>query len=219
MIDRFVELIQPLFESWGYLIVGGGAFFENSIGLGLLVPGETLVLLGGFYAAEGSLRAVGVAVAAFGGGTVGDTIGYVIGRTAGRRLLDMPRLGRLLGGRRLAQAERYYARHGGKTVFLGRFIPVLRSMGPFLAGTSGLGFGRFTGYNVAGAALWASGITLIGFLIGSGYGYAREVLGGVGALALLILVVLVAGSAIRRRRRAALKESAETPIHRDDERG
>ena len=118
---------------------------------------------------------------------LGDNVGYVLGRRYGRGILERvgPRVG--LSAAKLAAADRYYASHGGKTVFLGRFIPVVRSVGFILAGAAGLPWRRFIVYDVAGAAIWATGHTVLGYLIGASYERWEKYLTPFG---LLILVVL-----------------------------
>ena len=208
MLDRIVDFIRPYFAEWGYLIVGVAGFLENSVGAGLVFPGETMVILGGFYAASGDVSVVWVAIIAALAGVAGDNVGYFIGRRYGRRFLQ--RFGRLifLSPRRIDKAEGFYRRHGGKTVFLGRFIPVVRSLGCLVAGMSHLSYPRFFAYDAAGAALWAVANTAVGYLLGKGYERVERYLGGAGLLALLLLIGLVALSAWWGRR-LARKKSAE----------
>ncbi|HVM11159.1 MAG TPA: DedA family protein [Actinomycetota bacterium] len=204
MIERVVEFLRPYFADWGYVLVGTAGFLENSIGAGLILPGETIVILGGFYAASGDLSFVAVATIAAVAGALGDNVGYLIGNRFGRRVLD--RFGRFLflSPARVARAEDFYRRHGGKTVFLGRFIPVVRSLGCLIAGMSRLSYRRFVVYDLLGATIWAVGNTFVGYLIGRGYERVERYLGGAGVAALLLLIVLVWLSAwwSRRRRRA-----------------
>lgn len=200
MLDRIVDFLRPLFDSWGYLIVGGATFLENSIGAGVLVPGETLVLVGAFFAAQGSLSPAWVAAAALIGGVAGDNLGYLIGRRAGRPFLERH------GGRfffpeeRLEKAERFYREHGGKTVFLGRFVPVVRAFGCLLAGASQMNYGRFFLYDFAGAVIWAGGHTAIGYLVGGQYELIERYLSGAGLVIFLLLVLLIVGGNWWRKR-------------------
>lgn len=204
MVERVVEFFRPYMVEYGYVIVGVATLLENSLGAGLVVPGETLVLIAAFYAAIGQLDPVVIAVVASAGAVIGDNVGYLIGRRLGRGFLE--RHGRLLRltPERLAKADAYYAHHGGKTVFLGRFIPVLRSVVCVLAGVGHMRYLRFFAFDAAGAIGWAVGHTLLGYVAGRSYEELEKFLGPAGLLALVILISLLAVSVwFRRRRRAA----------------
>jgi membrane protein DedA with SNARE-associated domain len=191
--DGVVEWLETAFESWGYVIVGVGAMLENSVGVGLLVPGETVVLLGGFYAARGHLIAPLVALIAAAGQVTGDLVGYLMGRRVGRRILERP--GRLLLPRRaVVAAERYAARHGRNTLILGRLVVGIRTVLPLLAGAGGMPMRTFVRYDVIGATLWAGIHTTLGYLIGSGYPFVRRYVGLVGVVALLALAIALGWS-------------------------
>jgi membrane protein DedA with SNARE-associated domain len=214
MIERLVDLIAPIFGEWGLVIVFLATFLETSAFLGLLVPGETIVILAGILANEtfrsklgvsGSLpvsieQVVGVTIV---GVVAGDHVGYLIGRFKGRAIARRGR-GRLFNPDRLAAAEDYYRIHGGKTVFLGRFTPFLRSLGALVAGMSGMSYPRFTGYQLAGALLWGTGVPLIGYFFGR-YGTSSitaidRALKAPGIAILFIIVIVVIVYARRRRK-------------------
>lgn len=222
MIERLVHWITPVFGDWGLLLVFLATFLETSAFLGLLVPGETVVILGGILAnptfrtefvATGDVnftiqQVIAVAIV---GVIAGDQVGYVLGRFGGRRLARRSR--RLLKPERLAAAENYYRQHGGKTVFLGRFTPFLRSLGAVVAGMSKMPYWRFALWDVLGAVLWGVGIPLIGYFFGK-YGTAsikaidRALKGpGLALLAILAIGIFV----YMRRRKAAQAEDAPTP--------
>lgn len=175
VIERIVEWVTPVFADWGLLLVFLATFLETSAFLGLLVPGETVVILGGILAnptfrgefAEASSLEITiqqVIVVAIVGVIAGDQTGYLVGRVGGRRLAN--RWKRLLRPERLAAAEAYYRQHGGKTVFLGRFTPFLRSLGAMVAGMSRMKYWRFTLWDMLGAILWGIGIPMVGYVFG-----------------------------------------------------
>lgn len=205
MVDRIVEFFAPYFEQWGYLIVGVATTLENSLGFGLVVPGETLVLLGGFYAGRGALDPVIVAALATAGGVLGDNLGYFIGRRAGRPFVIRHGHRIFLRQERIAAAERFYARHGGKTVFLGRFVPVVRSVGSIIAGIGHMRYPRFFVHDLAGSLVWAVGHTVIGYVVGDQYERYKGYLDGGGLAILVLLIALISFSVWRRRRRARLE--------------
>ena len=152
---------EQFLGSYGYLAILGGVTLED---FGLLVPGETLLLVGAADAGAGSLNIFGVLLAGFVGAIVGDGIGFAIGHFGGRPLLA--RFGRyvLLTPSRLDRIEGFFVRHGGKVVVVARFIEGLRQFGGIVAGASGMSWARFRLYNIIGAALWVS--------VWGGLGYA-----------------------------------------------
>ncbi|MFM8945028.1 MAG: DedA family protein [Actinomycetota bacterium] len=215
MLERIIHFLGPYLSApWGYLVVGLAVFLENSIGAGVVVPGETLVILGGFYARFGEppllLPLVTLVVVVF--AVLGDNVGYAIGRRYGRGILERvgPRVG--LSPGKLAVAERYYESHGGKTVFLGRFIPVVRSVGFILAGAAGLPWRRFIVYDVAGAVIWGTGHTVLGYLIGATYKTWEPYLTrfGLALGALLVAYIVWHRRRDKRREAAALAEIERT---------
>ena len=185
-------MIRQLLETYGYL---GVLVLVGLESLGLPLPGETALLTASAYAAAGHLSIVGVVVAAVVGAVLGDAAAYWIGRTGGLALVR--RYGRLLriDDAKLERAQAFYQRHGGKTVFFGRFVSLLRMLAALLAGVTRMPYARFTLFNVAGGICWA---TLFGAL---GYGFGRQLpaiehtVGQVGALigllAALVVVVVV----------------------------
>jgi undecaprenyl-diphosphatase len=211
VVDRIIEFLQPfLTPPWGYLVVALATFLENSVGAGVIVPGETIVLLGGVYASEVGhppLFLPGVMVAAFLGAVIGDNIGYWLGRRYGRGLLERHGHRLRISDERLAKADEYYRSHGGKTVFLGRFIPFVRSVGFILAGVSKMPWKRFIVYDAAGAALWSFGHAMLGYLAGASYQRWEPYATPVGLAILVVLVLLIGGSKFVSSRRSKKAEA------------
>jgi membrane protein DedA with SNARE-associated domain len=213
VVDRIVDFLRPYLSApWGYVIVGVATLLENSIGAGVVVPGETLVIIGGFYSRIGGLALPLVALAACVGAILGDNGGYLIGRRYGRGLLERhgPKL--LITQERLAKADLYYEAHGGKTVFLGRFIPVVRSVGCILAGIAHMDWRRFFVYDLAGAILWGVGHSVLGYAIGASYERWKGYLTPIGLAILVVLLLLIGVSklvAARRNVAAGLKNLGE----------
>jgi undecaprenyl-diphosphatase len=203
VLDRVIEFLRPyLSVPWGYVIVGVATFLENSVGAGVVVPGETLVILGGFYARVGDLWLPLIALVAVVGAIVGDNVGYWIGRRFGRGFVE--RHGRMLfiTEERLERVEGYYASHGGKTVFLGRFVPFVRSVGFIVAGLAHMPWRRFLVYDVIGAAIWGVGHTALGYLVGASY---QDFAPYFGLGVLVVLLLLIGASTLARRRRKQTK--------------
>ena len=195
MLDTLVTLVSRL-GPWGYLIIFLGATVECSAFLGVLVPGEALVVFGGVLAASGCLKLGALLGFVCLGAILGDSLGYELGRRLGRPWLL--RYGRWVGLRepQLARAEAWFARHGGKTILLGRFVGFLRALAPFVAGASVMPYRRFLPYNAAGAVLWATGFVLLGYGLDVGWRrvehwtHTVSVLLGAGVALLLGLVWL-----------------------------
>lgn len=167
---------------------------------GLPLPGETTLIAAGYLAATGHLSLPLVIGSAALGAIVGDSLGYLVGRKGGRRLLE--RRGRWLGvtPEKLAKADRYFARHGAKTVFFGRFVALLRILAGPLAGAAKMPYRRFLAANVAGALTWATTVGTLAFFFGKP---VAAFLGSMGVWALVaIAAFLLARFALGSWRRA-----------------
>ena len=210
MVDRIIEFLRPYLSApWGYFIVGAATFLENSVGAGVIVPGETLVIIGGFYARLGELSLAWVAVAACVGAILGDNVGYLIGRRFGRGFLERHGRRLFITPERLERADEYYRSHGGKTVFLGRFIPFVRSVGFILAGVAHMRWRRFLLYDVAGSVVWGIGNAALGYVIGASYERWKGYLTPVGLGVLVVLLAFIFWTRWRGRRREARRDAAE----------
>ncbi|TMK29653.1 MAG: DedA family protein [Actinobacteria bacterium] len=210
VVDRIIEFLRPYLSApWGYFIVGAATFLENSVGAGVIVPGETLVIIGGFYARLGELSLAWVAVAACVGAILGDNVGYLIGRRFGRGFLERHGRRLFITPERLERADEYYRSHGGKTVFLGRFIPFVRSVGFILAGVAHMRWRRFLMYDVAGSVVWGIGNAVLGYVIGASYERWKGYLTPVGLGVLVLLLAFILWTRWRGRRREARRYATE----------
>lgn len=153
--------VQPLLEHYGYLAVGGFVLLED---FGVPVPGEVILIAAAIFAGAGQMNIALVIVVAALGAIIGDNIGFAVGHFGGRRLLE--RFGRyiFLTPERLDHAEHYFNRHGGKIVVVARFVEGLRQVNGILAGTVGMHWLRFLGFNALGAVLWVCWWSLLGYL-------------------------------------------------------
>lgn len=171
---------------------------EASTLLGVVLPGETAVLLGGVFAHQGSLPLATVMIAAVVGAVVGDTAGYAVGARLG------PKLGTRTAGRRAEHVQRareFVRRHGAPAVFLGRWVPVMRALVPLIAGGSGMPYRRFALDNVTGGAVWGVAVAGLGYLAAAAYGRATQLLGLTGAAVVLAFALAAVGVVLVRRRR------------------
>jgi undecaprenyl-diphosphatase len=210
VLERIIDFLRPYLEPpWGYVIVFVATFLENSVGAGVIVPGETLVIIGGFYARIGELWLPGVAIVAIVGAVLGDNLGYWIGRRFGRGFIQRHGRKLFITPERLEAAERFYQRHGGKTVFFGRFVPVVRSMGFIVAGVAHMEWRRFIAYDVAGAVLWGIGHSVLGYALGASYERWEKYLTPVGLGFLVLLLLAIGGSKFLAARRKVREEFEE----------
>ncbi|MGH7513714.1 MAG: bifunctional DedA family/phosphatase PAP2 family protein [Gemmatimonadales bacterium] len=182
-------MIARLLETYGYLAVLVLVGLES---LGVPLPGESALLTASAYAAAGHLSIVGVITSAAIGAILGDAGAYWIGRTGGLPLVR--RYGRLLriDEAKVERVQRFFARHGGKTVFLGRFISLFRMLAALLAGVTRMPYGRFTVYNVAGGVCWSVLFGTLGYAFGRSLPQLEHAVGQAGAMIVLLGALLVA---------------------------
>ncbi|HEU0024566.1 MAG TPA: VTT domain-containing protein [Thermoleophilaceae bacterium] len=199
-VEGALEEASRTLGSWAYPAVAGFAFLETGAFIGLLVPGETAVVVGGVVAERGEVQLLPLIGLVWMAAAAGDVASFLLGRRLGRPFLEQHGGRVRLGPDRLAQVERFYARHGGKAVLVGRFAGVVRAVSPFLAGTSGLALRRFIPWSVAGALLWAATFTLVGYGFSESFAQSGETAAriGLGAAALAGLALLT-GAWLRRR--------------------
>jgi undecaprenyl-diphosphatase len=192
-VEKLLEDIANTLGAWTYLLVGFFAFAETGAFIGLLVPGETVMILGGAVAGQGATNVYLVIAIAWLMAWLGDSTSFFVGRRLGHEFLRRhgPRVG--VSHERLDQIDDYFARHGGKTIFLGRFVGFVRAFAPFIAGSSGMRYRAFVPYSILGTGLWVSSA------IGLGYIFSRSIdtvlnYAGKGAFVLGALIVVVVGA-------------------------
>lgn len=210
VMEHVIDIVRPYFETWGYLIVFASTLLENSAFLALLVPGDAILLLAGFYAQRSALSLPAVMAIAFVGAVTGDSIAYVIGRFAGRRIVDRWGGTFLLHERRIARFDRYFAEYGVWAVALGRVTPVFRAFNTFAAGMSRMPFIRFVAAVVAVVAVWSTVLPTVGYLFSGSLEVARRYLGWGGGIIFVafVLVLVVTYRRMTKRLEASLGSNA-----------
>lgn len=173
--------------AYGYWAVFFGVMLENA---GVPVPGETILLIAGYFASTGKFHLGLVMLIAATGAVIGDNIGFAIGHHYGRGVLL--RIGRFffLTPQRFAHMENYFERHGNKTILVARFITGLRVFAALLAGASKMPWRVFIVFNVAGAILWSIVITTLGYLFGQSLPLLVKWVGRSGTILLIAAVVI-----------------------------
>lgn len=158
--------IEKLIQQFGILAIGAIVFAESGLLIGFFLPGDTLLLLAGVLASQGELPLLQLLAVIVVAAIVGDNVGYSIGRRTGHRIFKKEE-GILFHKENIQRAEDFYNKHGGKTIIMARFIPVVRTFAPMVAGIAKMPRRRFMAYNVVGGLLWGVGVTLLGYFVGS----------------------------------------------------
>jgi membrane protein DedA with SNARE-associated domain len=206
-IDKVLEDIGRALGPWTYLLAGVLAFLEAAAFLGLILPGETAIIVSGVVAGQGQINIVVLIAVAWACAVAGDLTGYALGRRLGRPFLVRhgPRFG--ISEERVHQVDRFFAKHGGKAIFVGRFVGLVRSLSPFLAGSSGMPLRRFVPYDVLGAGIQSTILCLIGYIFWHSLDRVLEIAKqGALALGVTIAVVFALVIAVRWLRRAENRE-------------
>lgn len=157
---------EHIIETGGILLIAAIVFAESGLLIGFFLPGDTLLFGAGLYASQGRisiwLLVLSVIIAAI----LGDNVGYSIGRRTGHRIFKK-KDSLLFKHEYIEQAEKFYERHGGKTIIMARFMPIIRTFAPVVAGVGKMPRQRFVAFNVIGGLLWGAGMPLLGYTIGS----------------------------------------------------
>ena len=182
-----LQMIEQYMLAYGYWAVFFGVMLENA---GVPVPGETILLIAGYFASTGKFHLGLVMLIAATGAVIGDNIGFAIGHHYGRNVLL--RVGRFffLTPKRFAHMENYFERHGNKTILVARFITGLRVFAALLAGASKMPWRVFIVFNVAGAVLWSVVITTLGYLFGQSLPLLVKWVGRSGTILLISAIVI-----------------------------
>lgn len=174
-LDPQVFLADPALGPWVVLVVCGIVFAETGLLLGFFLPGDTLLFTAGLLVSTGTVDAnvwvlgLLISAAAF----AGDQLGYWIGRTAGPTVFSRPE-SRIFRRENVDRAERFFARHGGKAVTLARFVGIVRTFTPVVAGVARMRYPVYLAFDAAGALLWGMGLTLLGYVLGNRFPFIRD---------------------------------------------
>lgn len=158
--------LKELIQAVGYLGVFGIVFVESGLLVGFFFPGDSLLFTAGFLASQGFFDIKVLILGCFMAAVAGDSAGYYIGHKFGRKLFTKED-SIWFHRKHLERAQNFYDKHGGKTIILARFMPVIRTFAPVVAGIGVMRYRKFIFYNLFGAVLWAIGVTLAGFYLGN----------------------------------------------------
>ena len=199
IVERIVHWIEPAFVVAGYAIIAGGVAMERSIFIGLIVPGDLILALGGVYASQQKMSLLLVIVIGTLAAIAGESIGFLLGRRYGRRVVRrVPFVGGWLA-EKLEQSEGFFKKHGGLTVAIGRYATAAGAFIPFTAGASKMSYRTFILFDAPAIAVWAAGISIFGYVFGQHLGFIDRALSRFGYVVLGLAVVLFLGRWLFRR--------------------
>jgi membrane-associated protein len=193
-IDKFLGIFIHQYGGWVYAVLFMIVFCETGLVVLPFLPGDSLLFIGGAFSASGEMNLLLLIVLLLVAAIGGNTVNYLIGRALGPKVFNthLPVLERFLDRAALRKTHNFYERHGGKTIVIARFIPVVRTFAPFVAGASEMGASRFQFFNFIGALLWVLLLVLLGYFFGN-IPFIRQYLNVivlVGAGAAIVPVVL-----------------------------
>jgi membrane protein DedA with SNARE-associated domain/membrane-associated phospholipid phosphatase len=198
-VEQFIEDLGHSLGSWAYLLVAFMAMAETAAFLGFIAPGEFTIIFGGVLAGEGTLSIwllIGIVWVSI---VIGDSIGFTLGRRLGRDFAERHGHRVRLTEERLAKVDAYFKRHGGKTIFFGRWLGFVRPLMPFTAGSSGMPYRQFLPYDVLSAGLFGTTFCLLGFIFWRSFEQVAST-AGKGAVAFAVLVALAVGITLAVKR-------------------
>ena len=188
-VDKHLDVVIQQYGPWAYALLFAIVFAETGLVVAPFLPGDSLLFIAGAYCATEHFNiwtlCIGLLIAA----VTGNTVNYFIGRWIGKRVFSSR--SRWIDQGALLKTHAFYEKHGGKTIILARFLPIIRTFAPFVAGVSEMNFSRFQLFNVTGAALWVLGLVVAGYFFGN-IPIIRQnlnviVLVGVGAAAIPVM--------------------------------
>ena len=209
-----VEAVDPILRT---LLAGLGMFLETSILVGLVVPGDSIVLVAS-TAVEGAVEYFALIATVIAASLAGESVGFALGRFFGPRI-RASRLGKRIGEHHWHRAEIYLERRGGIAVFISRFLPVFHSLIPVTVGMSTMPYRRFISWTVPACVIWAFAYVSVGSLAGGGYRMMADRLhfAGyifVGIIALFVLLVFVVKKVLAKREERHMLHNSDDPLVR-----
>jgi len=204
-----MDLIQSFFQTVynvpelirlvGFYGIVAVIFAETGLLIGFFLPGDSLLITAGLFAARGDFKFASLILALIPAAIVGNATGYFIGHRTGMALYQRPD-SLLFRREHLTMTHEYYVKHGGKTIVLAQFIPILRTFAPVVAGVAEMGYRQFATYNVVGAILWVGSMTTAGYLLGNLVPNIEKRIHYVVAVVIAISLMPPAIAWLRRRR-------------------
>ena len=199
--ERLLHLLTSVVAGWwGYALLFAIVFSETGLLIGFFLPGDSLLFTVGVVAGAGGLDIVAINIALMIAAIAGDAVGYLLGRHTGMRIFERPK-SRFFKREHLIRTHEFYEKHGGKTIIYARFIPIVRTFAPFVAGVAGMSYPRFLSFNIFGGIGWVFSLTMMGYWLGNVplvRAHFEKVIVGIIFVSLLPLVFEAAKSLISR---------------------
>jgi len=192
--------LDDLVRWGGYVVLVAIVFVETGLLIGFFLPGDSLLITAGLVAATGALNIWWLNVLLVAAAILGDSVGYAIGWRAGPRLFTRPK-SLLFNPRHIDRTRAFYARHGAKTIVIARFVPIVRTFAPVVAGVGQMEYRRFLFYNVAGGVGWVTSMTWAGYLLGRTVPNINEQIHVVVIIVILLSLIPIVVELVRERRR------------------
>jgi len=211
-IDEHLGEIIAAYGYWTYSILFAIIFIETGLVVMPFLPGDSLLFAAGALAATGALNVWALFLLLFSAAIVGDSVNYWVGNRFGPRVFQEDV--RFLKREYLERTQRFYDKHGGKTIFLARFIPIIRTFAPFVAGVGTMRYSKFIMWNVVGAFAWTALFIFAGYFFGN-IPIVRDNFGLVVIAIILISVMPVGFELLQHRMRPAPKPAPEQPLPED----
>jgi membrane protein DedA with SNARE-associated domain len=189
-LEQLIEDLSERLGSWTYLLVAALAFLETGAFVGLVAPGEFTVMLGGAVASQGDISLPVIIGVTWLSAFLGDSVSFLLGAKLGREFLVRHGERFLITPERLKRVEDFFARHGGKTILIGRFIGVVRALAPFIAGSSRMRYSAFAPYSILGTGLWATAFLFVGYFAGRSLDRVANTI-GTGAVVFGVVVGVI----------------------------
>lgn len=200
--EALIRLLSTTITGWwGYLMLFAIVFAETGLLVGFFLPGDSLMFTVGVVAGAGQLDIVLINILLIAAAIIGDGVGYSLGRRAGPHIFNRPN-SRFFNREHLERTHAFYEKHGGKTIIYARFIPIIRTFAPFVAGVAQMSYPRFLSFNVFGGIGWVFALTTLGYNLGS-VPFVRRHFEKVVFLIIFLSVLPVIREYLRARRRPA----------------
>ncbi len=194
------QSLEALIRWGGYVLLVAIVFTETGLLVGFFLPGDSLLITAGLLAAAGVLNIWWLHVLLIVAAITGDSMGYAIGARIGPRLFTREK-SRLFNPRHVQRTREFYARHGAKTIVIARFVPIIRTFAPVVAGVGEMAYPRFLFYNVAGGIGWVFSMTGAGYLLGSAVPNIDRHIHFVVIVVIVLSVIPIGIEILRERRR------------------
>lgn len=203
--EKLIALLSTVFTGWwGYALLFGIVFAETGLLIGFFLPGDSLLFTVGVVAHLGGLDIVAINIALIVAAITGDAVGYMLGRKTGMKIFERPD-SRFFKREHLLRTQAFYEKHGGKTIIYARFVPIVRTFAPFVAGVAGMSYPRFLSFNIFGGIGWVVLLTMMGYYLG-GVSIVRAHFEKVILGIILVSVLPIAFEFFRARLRPAESE-------------